>query len=155
MGNESKGIMSEKSNEELIRIVTIERSDYPTLTLEAAKTEILHRNIGTAEIENIKAKIENNILEKVEEYRSISLIDRNDSDTQYQLVNDDHEKATALQHLMQKRKQEQKKAANKDMLVGGLWLVGGTIATVADIGYVFWGAILFGGIQFFKGVMNA
>lgn len=48
-----------------------------------------------------------------------------------------------------------KERANKDMLYGALWCVGGIVATVADFGYVFWGAILFGGIQFFKGVVNS
>ena len=47
-----------------------------------------------------------------------------------------------------------KKRAEKDMLYGGLWCVGGTIATLADIGFIFWGAIVFGGIQFFRGVIN-
>ncbi|RED22191.1 hypothetical protein BD847_3699 [Flavobacterium cutihirudinis] len=44
--------------------------------------------------------------------------------------------------------------ARKDMLYGALWLCGGTILTFADIGFIFWGAILFGGIQFFKGLIN-
>jgi hypothetical protein len=37
------------------------------------------------------------------------------------------------------------------MLYGGLWFIGGLIATVADFGYFFWGAIIFGGYQFLKG----
>ncbi|RYY67138.1 MAG: hypothetical protein EOO12_02060 [Chitinophagaceae bacterium] len=44
--------------------------------------------------------------------------------------------------------------AKKDMLYGGLWCAGGTILTVAHIGYIFWGAIIFGGIQLVKGVVN-
>lgn len=44
--------------------------------------------------------------------------------------------------------------ARKDMVYGALWFCGGTILTVADIGFIFWGAILFGGIQFFKGLIN-
>jgi hypothetical protein len=44
--------------------------------------------------------------------------------------------------------------ANKDMLCGALWCIGGIVATMADLGYIFWGAIVFGGIQFFKGVSN-
>ena len=48
-----------------------------------------------------------------------------------------------------------KEGANKDMLYGALWCVGGIIATMADIGFIFWGAILFGAIQFFKGVANS
>jgi exopolyphosphatase/pppGpp-phosphohydrolase len=47
-----------------------------------------------------------------------------------------------------------KDAAQKDMLWGALWAIGGTIATIADIGYIFWGAIVFGLLQFGKGVVN-
>ncbi|RZL13956.1 MAG: hypothetical protein EOO62_06740 [Hymenobacter sp.] len=44
--------------------------------------------------------------------------------------------------------------AKKDMLYGALWCVGGLALTFAHVGFVFWGAIIFGGIQFFKGVSN-
>ncbi|WP_026730415.1 hypothetical protein [Flavobacterium denitrificans] len=44
--------------------------------------------------------------------------------------------------------------ARKDMVYGALWFCGGTILTFADIGFIFWGAILFGGIQFIRGVIN-
>ncbi|MBT1703348.1 hypothetical protein [Chryseosolibacter indicus] len=47
-----------------------------------------------------------------------------------------------------------KDAAQKDILYGALWCAGGTIATLANIGFIFWGAILFGGIQFIKGLVN-
>lgn len=48
-----------------------------------------------------------------------------------------------------------KSRANKDMLYGALWCVGGTALTLANIGFIFWGAIVFGAIQFFKGVANS
>jgi len=38
------------------------------------------------------------------------------------------------------------------MIFGALWCIGGTVATITDIGYIFWGAILFGAIQFFETV---
>lgn len=47
-----------------------------------------------------------------------------------------------------------KKHAEKEMLYGGLWCVGGTVATLADVGFIFWGAILFGGIQFVRGLIS-
>lgn len=47
-----------------------------------------------------------------------------------------------------------KKAAQKDILYGALWCGGGTIATLANVGFIFWGAILFGGIQLVKGIIN-
>ena len=48
-----------------------------------------------------------------------------------------------------------KAKANKDMLYGALWCVGGTVMTMADIGFIFWGAIIFGAIQFIRGATNA
>jgi hypothetical protein len=47
-----------------------------------------------------------------------------------------------------------KKQAQKDILWGAVWCVGGTIATAANIGFIFWGAIVFGGIQLIKGLIN-
>lgn len=44
--------------------------------------------------------------------------------------------------------------AKKDMLYGALWCIGGTVLTLANIGFIFWGAIIFGGIQFFSGLIN-
>jgi hypothetical protein len=53
-----------------------------------------------------------------------------------------------------------KETAKKNMLVGALWCVGGTIATIVGASMasgggtylVFWGAIIFGAIQFFTGL---
>lgn len=42
--------------------------------------------------------------------------------------------------------------ANKKMVYGILFCAGGIIATAANVGYIFWGAIVFGAIQFFKGL---
>ncbi len=39
-----------------------------------------------------------------------------------------------------------------EMLHGALWCIGGTVATLADFGFIFWGAIVFGAIQFFRGM---
>lgn len=44
--------------------------------------------------------------------------------------------------------------AQKDIIWGLVWCVGGLVATMADVGYIFWGAIVFGAIQFFKGLSN-
>ena len=48
----------------------------------------------------------------------------------------------------------EKEGAKRDMVYGALWCVGGVIATIADFGYIFIGAIVFGGIQFLKGLYN-
>jgi hypothetical protein len=67
----------------------------------------------------------------------------------------DAESATTVVSNLQIQIRDAKKAqAKKDMLHGGLWCVGGTALTMAHIGFFFWGAIVFGGIQFFRGVAN-
>ncbi len=52
-------------------------------------------------------------------------------------------------------KEDRKEQANKDMLYGALWCVGGIVLTISGIGFIFWGAIVFGGYQFLKGVINS
>jgi hypothetical protein len=65
------------------------------------------------------------------------------------------DEASAIVRELENPVEDAKKAqAKKDMLHGGLWCVGGLALTMADVGFVFWGAILFGGIQFIKGVTN-
>jgi hypothetical protein len=61
---------------------------------------------------------------------------------------------TIVKNLKDEAIKAKREGANKDMLYGALWCAGGTVATVANIGFIFWGAILFGGIQFFKGLIN-
>ncbi|HYH05212.1 MAG TPA: hypothetical protein VEC37_19140 [Bacillota bacterium] len=72
------------------------------------------------------------------------------------------EKETAskvVEAVKEKINAQRKKAAYKDMIFGGLWCVGGLIVTVLTYSaasgggryVVAWGAILFGGIQFFRG----
>ncbi len=50
--------------------------------------------------------------------------------------------------------EEENDTDQKDMLFGALWCIGGLAATMADIGYIFWGAIIFGAGQFIKGMSN-
>jgi len=61
---------------------------------------------------------------------------------------------TIVHNLEVEIKNAKKEAGKKDMLYGALWCIGGTVATVANIGFIFWGAIVFGGIQFVKGAIN-
>jgi hypothetical protein len=64
-------------------------------------------------------------------------------------VANSYEKVTAIE------------TANHNMLVGGLWCGGGLLVTALSYagssnggGYVFaWGAIIFGGVQFFRGLL--
>lgn len=68
---------------------------------------------------------------------------------------DEESAAVVVANVEDQIRAAKKERANKDMLYGALWCAGGTIATLADIGFIFWGAIVFGGIQFFKGLANA
>jgi hypothetical protein len=68
---------------------------------------------------------------------------------------DEERAVNILEDLEDERYDLKNKEANKDMLYGALWCVGGIILTAADFGYIFWGAIIFGGFQFVKGAMNS
>jgi uncharacterized RDD family membrane protein YckC len=54
MENEFKEVMSQRTDEELIKIVTIEREGYNPTAIEAAESEIEKRNIDTSKFEEIK-----------------------------------------------------------------------------------------------------
>jgi len=59
-----------------------------------------------------------------------------------------------IYELSQQVVNAKKARAKKDMLYGALWCIGGTALTMADVGFIFWGAIIFGAIQFIRGVSN-
>jgi uncharacterized RDD family membrane protein YckC len=56
MENEFVKVMSERTDEELIKIVTVERERYNPTAIESADSEIEKRNIDTSEFEKIKEK---------------------------------------------------------------------------------------------------
>mgnify|MGYP003113529439 CR=1 FL=1 len=56
MENEFAKVMSERTDEELIRIVTVERENYNPIAIEAADAEVKNRNIDTSEFESIREK---------------------------------------------------------------------------------------------------
>ncbi len=62
--------------------------------------------------------------------------------------------ATIVDNLEEQIEEAKHDKAKKDMLYGALWCIGGTVLTLANVGFIFWGAILFGGIQFFRGLIN-
>lgn len=68
---------------------------------------------------------------------------------------DESSAAIVVNNLAVQISSAEKKRAQKDMLYGALWCVGGIIATMANIGFIFWGAIVFGAIQFIKGAANS
>ena len=71
--------------------------------------------------------------------------------------------STVVANLSQMRSRAIRDAAKKNMLYGGLWCVGGTAVTIGTYSaasgggsyVVAWGAIVFGAIQFFRGVTQA
>ena len=62
MENEFAKVMSERTDEELIKIVTAERDKYNPTAIEAAELEVDKRNIDTSKFEEIK---ENTTTERV------------------------------------------------------------------------------------------
>ncbi|MDO6853548.1 RDD family protein [Cellulophaga lytica] len=56
MENEFAKVMSERTDEELIKIVTVERERYNTTAIEAADAEVEKRNIDTSEFVKIREK---------------------------------------------------------------------------------------------------
>jgi hypothetical protein len=63
--------------------------------------------------------------------------------------------AVVVENLQKQISSTKKEGATKDMIYGALWCVGGIVATAADIGFIFWGAIVFGAVQFIKGLINS
>lgn len=61
---------------------------------------------------------------------------------------------TILQDVQHNLSRAKKEDARKDMVFGALWCIGGTIATFSNIRFIFWGVILFGCVQFLKGLVN-
>jgi hypothetical protein len=68
--------------------------------------------------------------------------------------------AIVVRNLAELRTNAYKEAGKKNMLYGALWCIGGTVVTVITLAaasgggtYVIaWGAIIFGGIQFLRGL---
>jgi len=56
MENEFKQAMSERTDEELIKIITVEKDSYNPIAIDAAKSEIDKRNIDTSKLTEIKEK---------------------------------------------------------------------------------------------------
>lgn len=65
---------------------------------------------------------------------------------------DESNKAT--EHIRSEQIENNKEQGKKDMLYGAIWCMGGILATAADIGYIFYGAIIYGAIQFVRGASN-
>lgn len=63
MNTDFKGVMLKRTDNELIKIVTVDRYKYQPLAIEAAEEEIKKRNIDTAKIDQVKV----DLIVKIEE----------------------------------------------------------------------------------------
>ena len=54
MENKFNEVMSQRTDEELIKILTVDRERYNPIAIEAAESEIKKRNIDTNKFEEIK-----------------------------------------------------------------------------------------------------
>ena len=68
---------------------------------------------------------------------------------------DEESAAIVVENIEKEIEASRKKRANRDMIFGALWCVGGIVGTMANIGFIFWGAIVFGAVQFVKGAISA
>jgi uncharacterized RDD family membrane protein YckC len=66
MTTDFKDVMSQRTDEELIKIVTIQRDDYQPIAVEAAEEEIKKRGIDTTKAEEIKTDLKEKIEEEKE-----------------------------------------------------------------------------------------
>jgi len=64
MNEDFKDVMSKRTDEELIKIVTIDRNDYQPMAVIVAEEEIKKRNIDYAKVEQVKTELKTKIEEK-------------------------------------------------------------------------------------------
>ena len=117
-----------------------------------------HKNIFQMDSSNDKSQQE--IINQIYAYAAKLMVEQNKSaaETKKVLIEqglNDEVASLVVKNLQKQISEAKKKRAAKDMIYGALWCVGGTVATLADFGYIFWGAIVFGAIQFFKGLYNS
>lgn len=132
-------VMSGNSNETLVKILTVKRDQYQPEALEAAQQELEKRGLKLSDFTMPSEK---------------PLYSEATYASQY-TINGTNTQTGARPDINSIYDEARKKQANKDMLYGALWCVGGIIATASNVGAIFWGAILFGGIQFVKGLINS
>jgi hypothetical protein len=82
----------------------------------------------------------------------------NDKSIIRKLLKKGYDEPRAVQMIIEARKlyvqHTLKRKAQKEIIFGSLWFVAGIVGTLANIGFIFWGAILYGMIQGAKGITN-
>lgn len=162
--------ISQTKNSGLSEIV-VNAGNYTEETVITAICEIKRRNVPVSE--ELQAKINqfaesnNKTLEQMEkelfekkgvkdfnEYFNFKtrFLDKSDEERLYQeKIHRDHIR------LVEQATHQQSK---NDVLYGGLWLAGGVIVTLVSVssgrgGVIAYGAMIFGGIQFVRGLMSS
>ena len=158
-------IMPNRTNQKLIEIVTTDRFKYQEKFIDSAEKEIERRNIDKTTINEFKenatyfkeSELKQENLNQIYNYsyNLINIENKSLDEVKFILTEKGHDE-NDISWVMRKflYKHEEKKVANNDMFYGALWCIGGIVATMANIGYVFWGAIFFGAFQFIKGASN-
>lgn len=108
-----------------------------------------------------------NAVNQIYEYAAYLMVsEKKDAfETQKALIEqglDEESASIVVSNLEQQIKEAKKEGANEDIMYGALWCVGGLIVTAVTYSaasgggtyVVAWGAILFGAIQFIKGLVN-
>ncbi|MGQ7947144.1 RDD family protein [Flavobacterium sp. WC2509] len=77
MNTDFKEVMSKRTDDELIKIVTIDKGKYQPLAIEVAEEEIKKRNIDTSKFEQVKVDLTAKITEQEEfEAKKVSSLTR-------------------------------------------------------------------------------
>ena len=159
---EVRNIQPDKHSDKFNELVKREQNERsisiePQTGILGEQTDCLGQTVPSISVERASdsGQTEEKIVEKIYEFAANLLFKENQSKQNVinELMNNgiDAENAKiVVSNLLSSRNER----ADKDMLYGALWCIGGTIATVADFGYIFWGAIVFGAIQFFRGLIS-
>tara|TARA_R110002050_G_scaffold39891_2_gene97866 strand:+ start:3428 stop:3799 length:372 start_codon:yes stop_codon:yes gene_type:complete len=104
-----------------------------------------------------KQKDQSEAVKELHKYAESLLVEQKKSpeETKHLLVKDglDEESASAIvEHLVTQINEVSNEKAYKDIWVGLAWALGGLIANYSGVGFVFWGAVLYGAVRLFKGL---
>jgi len=166
-------VMSKNSNEVLLKIIIVNRFTYTPEAVEAAEIEISKRKINNLdEIKQryISSNFQNFQEASLEQLNAICLNykvehKKKDAEIVYILEMGGIDYKTAkkiVNDLVLVQEEIDFKNADNDMLIGGIALAIGLVVTIftflnsANTGsyVVAWGAIIYGGMRFFKGTKN-
>jgi|SRR6218665_2329112 len=162
--------ITQTKNRDLSEIVN-NWQNYTEETFLLAVSELKRRNAPSNEVFDAKvAEFSQNRGKSILEFGNEFFKEKGVEDytEYYNSKNQFLEKSDEERILLDKKRREMMgvidqrntKQSSNDVLYGGLWFVGGLLVTVISLssghgGIVAYGAVIFGGIQFFRGLMNS